>query len=195
MKFIIAFLILTNSFVFASASKSTKCEVELESDDMELHWEAYKLPAPNKTGVKGTLRNLGLKEEYKGESIEKILDGMEFNIDARSVWTRNSMRDAKLVKFFFGKMVGGTYIKGKIIKLHENSMKVLINMNGLSKEAVLKVTRKEQRLVAEGTIDILDWAMDKSLAALNKACFDLHKGKTWSDVSIKLMLSYENNCD
>jgi hypothetical protein len=37
---------------------------------------------------------------------------------------------------------------------------------------------------AQGYIDILDFQGSKALASINKACFDLHKGKTWNDVSI-----------
>jgi hypothetical protein len=37
---------------------------------------------------------------------------------------------------------------------------------------------------AKGTIDHMDFTAGNPLASINKSCFDLHKGKTWSDVSI-----------
>jgi polyisoprenoid-binding protein YceI len=169
--------------------------VEIERDDMELHWEAFKFPGAEKTGVKGTLRNLGLKDEYKGKTLAAIFKDLEFNIDTRSVWTRNSMRDAKLVKFFFSNMIGGTIIKGKTLEFKDNKLKVRLTMNSFSKDITMNVVNKDNRFTATGVIDVLDWGMEKSLSAINKACNDLHKGKTWSDVNIKLTLTYENDCD
>jgi hypothetical protein len=37
---------------------------------------------------------------------------------------------------------------------------------------------------ATGVIDILDFSAGDALSSINKACSDLHEGKTWSDVTI-----------
>lgn len=201
MKILILCLGLALSMnVFSSGGKPSnqsvkKCnKLHIDSDDIELKWTGYKFPGAEKKGVSGTLRNLGIKDEYKGASLKEIFTGMKFNIDARSVWSRNSSRDARLVKFFFGKMIGGTFIKGQILSYTEQEMRVKLNMNGLAKEIALKVEQTQERVTARGVIDILNWGMDKSLEAINKECYKLHKGKTWSDVSLQLSLSYRKDC-
>lgn len=189
--------LFTFALILISVSGFTKdkCSIEIDRDDMELHWEAFKFPGAEKTGVKGTLRNLGLKDEYEGKNLEAIFKDLEFEIDTRSVWTRNSMRDAKLVKFFFSNMIGGTVIKGKTLEYKDNKLKVRLIMNSFSKDITMDVVNKDNRFTATATIDVLNWGMEKSLDAINQACKELHKGKTWSDVNLKLTLTYENDCD
>ncbi|MCB4763942.1 MAG: YceI family protein, partial [Sulfurovum sp.] len=43
---------------------------------------------------------------------------------------------------------------------------------------------EKEEFKAQGNIDLLDFAAGQALASINKACYDLHKGKTWSDISI-----------
>ena len=190
MKFL---LILTILFTLPAFSSDGGCKVSIDSDDIEVKWTGYKFPGKDKAGVSGTLRNLGLEESYSGKSLESILKGLKFNIDSRSVWSRNSMRDARLVKFFFGKM-SSTMITGNIIELKDNKLTLKLIMNGLAKNITLDVVQKANRFEATGVIDILEFGMNKSLAAINKACFDLHKGKTWNDVQIILALTHGKDC-
>ena len=189
-------LLLSSTYsqnVYSSNEANKSCDIKIDSDDIEVHWTGYKFPTERK-GVKGTLRNLGLKDNYKGKSLKSILTGMSFNIDGRSVWSRNSRRDARIVKYFFGKMISGTHIKGKVLEYSKDSLTMLLNMNGMAKEVTLKVTNQENKMTAKGNIDVLEWGMSKSLNAINKECSSLHKGKTWSDVDIKLTLTYEKDC-
>jgi hypothetical protein len=198
--FTILSILLISSLAWSSGSNSTNfnnkknCKVLIEADDIEVKWTGYKFPGADKKGVSGTLRNLGIKDEYKGQSLKEIFTDLEFNIDGRSVWSRNSGRDARLVKFFFGKMIGGTFIKGKILSYEGEIMKMKLNMNGLTKTTSLNVVQTDKRIEAKGVIDILDWGMQKSLNAINQECHELHKGKTWSDVNIHLSLSYRKDC-
>ena len=57
-------------------------------------------------------------------------------------------------------------------------------MNGKTLDIPLSYEYKNRKLSAKGVIDVFDFAMSDELAALNKACFALHEGKTWSDVAI-----------
>jgi len=57
-------------------------------------------------------------------------------------------------------------------------------MNGVTKTVPLKYSFSNGIFDANGVIDILDFSASKALSSINKACFALHKGKTWSDVSI-----------
>lgn len=166
---------------------------ESHSDNINLEWTAYKTPL--KAPVSGKFRNLGITEEkLKGKSIKDLLQGISFNIDTASISTRNTGRDAKIVKFFFQKMAGGINIKGKTLKYEKKVLKTAITMNNKSVIIPLKVTIKDSKIEASGIIDIFDFDMYKSLEGINKACYDLHEGKTWNDVAVKLTISYANTC-
>jgi hypothetical protein len=63
-------------------------------------------------------------------------------------------------------------------------MSVAVTMNGITKNVPMNYTFNKGDLSATGNIDILDFSANKALSSINKACFDLHEGKTWSDVAI-----------
>lgn len=169
------------------------CLYNINSEDIEANWTAFK--TPSKLGVKGRFRDIGLeKKNFKADSIESILSGLKFNINAKSVWTRNSGRDAKLVKYFFMNMKNKSMITGSIKEYDSEDMLLSINMNGVAKEVPMKVTVDKSFLKASGVIDVFDFALNSNLSAINKACDSLHKGKTWNDVQIELKVNFNKTC-
>lgn len=185
-------LLLSLSLFVTNTVLAKDCVFEIEKEDIHLDWEAYK--TPEKVGVKGGIKELGLKEKYKGKDLKSVLEGMEFKIDTTSVRSRNAVRDARIVKFFFGKMVGGFYITGKVKTYTDKKITVTLSMNGLSKEIELTTEHKKGKLIAVGVVDVLNFGMEKSVSELNKACYELHSGKTWSDVMVTLTVEYEKEC-
>lgn len=188
MKNILTVLILLT----VSLNTFGKSCFEASSDNFRLEWTAYKTPL--KAPVSGKFRNLGVNDKIKGKSVKDFLQGITFNIDTASTSTRNTGRDAKIVKFFFQKMAGGINIKGKTLKYEKKVLKVAITMNNKSVIVPLKVEIKDDIIEANGVIDILDFNMTESLAGINKACNELHEGKTWNDVAVKLTIYYTNTC-
>src|SRR5690606_30241289 len=130
----------------------------------------------------GTFKDLGIKEKYIGNNIEKALQGLQFKIDTNSTYTKDSGRDAKIVKFFFG-MLSDKNITGNIVEVDEDELTIAITMNNITKEIPFSYTSENNSLTANGVIDIFDFGMNKGLMALNKACEALHQGKTWNDVA------------
>jgi hypothetical protein len=59
-----------------------------------------------------------------------------------------------------------------------------VTMNSQTKKVPMKYTYSKGEFKASGVIDILDFNAKKALTQINKACYDLHQGKTWSDVKI-----------
>jgi hypothetical protein len=57
-------------------------------------------------------------------------------------------------------------------------------MNGKTLLIPMKYRYIKGDFQAIGTIDLFDFEGNSALASINKSCFDLHKGKTWSDVNI-----------
>lgn len=161
------------------------------SADVEVKWVAFK--TPSKVGVPGWFKSLGLKDFYTGKSYEEVLSGLTFNIDPSSTYTKNTDRDAKIVNFFFGKMVKDK-ISGKIIKATDTEILIELNMNGVVKEVPLALTKKKNTLIATGVMDVYDFNLQDSLKGINKACEQLHLGKTWNDVELELRIKYSKSC-
>lgn len=185
-------IIFALSATFASElNLHNSCSYSQEGD-MVVNFEAYK--TPDKIGVKGTFESVGFKPaKLSGDNLEDIFAGSSVLIDTKSVNSNNEKRDAKLMKFFFGNL-NSEYIKGKITKIQHDKVTndksqsgvfiVNITMNGVSKDVPMKYTYANDVVTAIGTMDILDFNGNKALSSINKACYDLHKGKTWSDVTI-----------
>jgi polyisoprenoid-binding protein YceI len=185
-------LIFAATAIFATQlNLQNSCSYSQEGN-MVVNFEAYK--TPDKIGVKGVFESVDFKPaKLSGDELEDIFVGSSVLIDTKSVNSNNEKRDAKLMKFFFGNLKS-EYIKGKITKMqHDKALNgksksgvfiVNITMNGVSKDVPMKYTYANDVVTAIGTMDILDFNGNKALSSINEACYDLHKGKTWSDVTI-----------
>lgn len=153
---------------------------------------AYKTAA--KIGVGGVFDNVVYTPKApSGKNFREIFVGATLSIDTVSVNSKNKERDDKLVTFFFEKMVDKN-ISAKILDYKPNKrfkgkpktgeFIVEITMNGVTKTVSMNYVFDEGVMKANGVIDILDFSANNALSSINKACYDLHEGKTWSDVAI-----------
>ncbi|HIP02012.1 MAG TPA: YceI family protein, partial [Campylobacterales bacterium] len=134
----------------------------------------------------------------EGKNFKEILVGSSVVVDTSSVNSKNEGRDLKLVNSFF-KLMGDGKITAKIVDMTSNkrvkreprtgTLTVDISMNGVTKSVPMSYTYDKGLMKSEGFIDILDFSGSDALVSINKACFDLHKGKTWSDVAIGFELN------
>lgn len=182
------FIILILSF----NALSEECNYKINSNDIKLVWTAFKTPL--KKGVPGTFDDYGIQKEFSGKSLKDLLTSVKFNINTSSVNTNNKSRDAKIAKFFFGNMAGDK-ISGKFISYSKKVLTVELSMNGVTKEVPMSVTIDKENFEAKGFIDVLDFSLAKSLAGINRACLELHQGKTWSDVVLELSAKLLKSCD
>jgi len=189
--FISLFLLATLSSAEEMGTKGGSCILS-QDGSVSVSWKAYKTPA--KLGVGGIFDNVKYTAVApKGNNFREILVGSSVVIDTSSVNSKNSGRDDKLVKFFFEQM-SSKNITAKIVDIKSNKrergkpktgvMSVAVTMNGVTKNVPMNYIFNKGDLSASGNIDILDFSASKALSAINKACYDLHEGKTWSDVSI-----------
>lgn len=179
--------------LFLTSTSFANCVYSTSADKISFEWEAYK--TLEKAPVKGSFRNLGIELKNQKGSLKEVLDSISFNIDTASVNTKNTGRDANIVKYFFQKMSSGLDITGNLQNYSKNSMSANIKMNGIQKTIELESQLVENTLKSTGVINLLDFKMDSSLESLNKACYDLHKGKTWSDVTVRLNIEIAKKCD
>jgi len=182
-----AALLLAGTLLYAKGG----CTL-VQNDTVDVVWQAYK--TPKKIGVKGKFPSLSYKPAHKeGKNFKTLFEGATVTIDTTKVDTGNSVRDGKLVTFFF-KQMKTPKISGKILsvtpdahtkgKPYTGKLHVTLTMNGKTVDTTLDYHYEKEVFKAQGNIDLMDFAAGTALTSINRACYDLHKGKTWSDVSI-----------
>jgi len=173
------------------AAQKTGC-VLAQKGKVSVDWKAYK--TASKIGVGGVFDDVKYTAIAKeGKNFRSILVGSSVTIDTSSVNSKNEGRDVKLVKFFFEKMAGKN-IDARITNIKADKklkdkprtgiVTLDVKMNNIKKTVPMRYSFSDGVFSAKGVIDILDFSASKALSSINKACYDLHKGKTWSDVSI-----------
>ncbi|WP_457745932.1 YceI family protein [Sulfurimonas sp.] len=175
--------------LMATSMFAAECKYTLKSVDVD--WKAYKTPL--KLGVGGTFDKVSV-EAKEASSQEALLKTASVNIQTSSVNSKNSGRDAKLVKFFFD-VQNVKNITAKVISVAKDVVTVAVSMNGLTKEVPMKLKMSKDEIKANGYIDLADFTMLPSLKNINKACYALHKGKTWQDVAIEFELKTQKSCE
>ena len=164
----------------------------VQPNSMNVDWKAYKTLGKIGVGGKFTAVNY-TPTALEGKDFASILVGSKVDIDTQKIDSGNSGRDETLVKFFFDKMSSGS-IQATIKNIKADkrikdkprtgTVQVMITMNQKSLIIPMKYSYADSKFRAEGTIDILDFDAKSALTSISKSCYDLHKGKTWSDVSI-----------
>lgn len=141
---------------------------------------------------------MSFENAQKATTISEALNGLKFSIPVTSLITNDTIRDAKLKKFFFGTLKNTDAIIGEIKMTDEKSGTVNIMMNGITKKLPINCIINQQMVTIKATIDLNNWQAQIAIEALNNVCLDLHKGpdgisKTWTDVKIEVqtILNYK----
>ena len=164
--------------LFVAVAIFAAAECQLQS----LQWTAFKTPL--KLGVKGTFDKIAF---VKGKN---CLKGAEVIINKHSVDTKNPGRDKTLDSFFFSRLKGD--IRAKIVAVKEKTLDVAVTLNGVTKTIPFAYTKKDGIIEAKGVIDLFDFSGSEALSSINKACFDLHQGKTWNDVELGFTINTQS---
>ena len=192
MKKIALSLLLTFSLAQANCTFS-------QPNAVDVTWKAFKTPL--KKGVGGHFKQVNFNSSVKSaKSLDTLLAGSTVKIEVASVDSKNAGRDVKLLEQFFKKM-SGPDIKAKILSLKRDKdarktgiVTIAVTMNGVSREVPMRYSFSEGVLNANGVIDLVDFKATPALQSINKACFDLHQGKTWSDVNIGFSMKIPATC-
>ena len=161
-----------------------------DASEVNVNFIGYKIKT--KVGVPGTFKKATL-DITNNADFSKFLNSAKVTIDVNSLDTKMKMRDNNITSTLF-KVVNVEEIKAKVVKVTGDDMKgivdVEINMNNTKKVIPMKYTVVDNSLVAQGEIDVLDFAMEESLAAFAKKCKPFHAGKTWSEVTVSFTLPF-----
>lgn len=158
---------------------------EFDPDQVKVQWTGYK--TAKKIGVDGLLPKVTLNAKKAGD-VKAALKTVSFTIDPSKVDSKNPVRDEKIAKFFFGNTLNNGLMTGAVTKLDEEYAYVDLVWNGVKKTIPMQLEVKDQSVIGQGVIDMLDFSASKAWQAIHKACLELHEGKTWSEAAVKVEL-------
>ncbi|GBF51147.1 YceI-like domain protein [Leptospira ryugenii] len=177
-----------------------KCRYQYDPNKTLLEWTAFKFT--EKTGVKGTFKQIKVKKTKQANNILDAVKDLSFEISADSVDSYNPDRDMKIKNLFFGSIQKSGTIKGSFQKISgTDSGNATLSLQFGKKSADFPVTFKiiDNQLEVSGTIDVLALGLANGLQKLNEACLELHKGKDgvsklWPTVDVKVVSKFEPIC-
>jgi hypothetical protein len=112
---------------------------------------------------------------------------VEFEIPVSSIFSNDSIRDFKLVNYFFGIMENTLSLKGKFKNMDNGKGIIDLNMNGISNDLPFDYEIKNDNIIINSIMNVDNWKAQLAIETLNKVCNEKHKAadsisKTWSEV-------------
>lgn len=161
----------------------------IEPKTTTITWTAFK--TSDKIPVKGTFTKLNIEKAKPGSTALEALNGVKFSIPVSSLFTNDTIRDRKLLTYFFNNLTDTNIISGELRTNNENSGELEITMNNTTQTVPVYYIISDQMVTMDAVIDLDNWRAQQALNLLNKACLDLHTGpdgisKTWSEVKISV---------
>lgn len=196
MKKIINFsLIIILSITIFSCAKEKKQEEKLatetsysvDAEKSSVQWIGYK--TTDKVAVKGTFKEINILEMNSGSTAAASLEGLEFEIPVSSIYSKDTIRDGKLKRLFFGVMENTLNLTGKFSVKDESNGNIALSMNGLTKDLPFTYDMSKDTIMINATMDLNIWETQNALASIHEACLELHTGadgvsKTWDEVGL-----------
>jgi len=152
-----------------------------------VQWTGYK--TTDKVAVNGTFQEIKVLNMNSGSTATASLEGLEFEIPVSSIYSKDTIRDGKLKRLFFGVMENTLNLKGKFSIKDASNGNIALSMNGLTKELPFTYEMSKDTILIHAKMDLNIWETQNALASIHEACFELHTGadgvsKTWDEVGI-----------
>jgi hypothetical protein len=183
-----------------NSNSNKKNEIEegysIEPKTTTISWTAFK--TTNKIPVKGTFTKLNIEKTKPAKTALEALNGLKFSIPVSSLFTNDTIRDNKLLKYFFQNLIDTDMISGVLHTNNENSGELEITLNNTTQTVPVYYIISDQMVTMDAVIDLDNWRAQQALNLLNNACLDLHTGpdgvsKTWSEVKISVATYLKHN--
>ncbi|MFD0761024.1 YceI family protein [Lutibacter aestuarii] len=176
--------------------KKEELSYSIATETSTINWTAFK--TTDKVPVKGQFTEFSIENSKKASTPLEALDGIKFKIPVSSLFTKDTIRDGKLKKFFFGVMKNTTFLSGTVHTTNQNTGTVDLNMNGITHTLPITFVLSENNVVINAEMNVDNWQAQEALISLNEACKDLHTGpdgvtKTWSEVKIEVSTNFIQN--
>ena len=197
MKKLVFYLMLLPLFVSIASCENEKKKKDndkievtnfiVDAKNSKINWTAYK--TTDKLPVKGVFDEVTLLMNDPAQNKEDLLKGLEFEIPVGSINSNDSIRDFKLVKFFFEAMENTLSLKGKFTQVENGKGIIDLNMNGISSELPFNYQINDDIISINSTMNLDNWKAQLAIESLNKVCNEKHKAadgisKTWNEVAI-----------
>ena len=196
MKKIINFSLITIiSITLFSCGKEKKQEEKpvmevshsIDADKSSVQWTGYK--TTDKVAVNGTFKEINILKMNSGSTAAASLEGLEFEIPVSSIYSKDTIRDGKLKRLFFGVMENTLNLKGKFSVKDASNGNIALSMNGVTKELPFTYEMSKDTILINATMDLNIWETQNALASIHQACLALHTGpdgvsKTWDEVGL-----------
>ena len=174
-------------------AEKNKSKFSLKRADNEINFIAYK--TTDKVPVGGQFKKVDITLGGEGNSIKEAINNAEFSIPVSSLFTKNSSRDYKIKKFFFGIMDNTKLLSGKLVLENDSIGYANIKMNGITDKVSFLYRIKANTFSMNATMDVTSWNAVEAINSINTVCKELHKGadgvsKTWSEVALNIKSSF-----
>lgn len=177
------------------------CHFTFNPSTTKFEWTAFKFT--EKTAVKGSFADIQVKNDRKqADSILSAMRPSQVTIPAIGIESGHPDRDQKIREYFLGTNPRVQEIKARFFNAKgntEGTVDLQITWNGTIRKIPLRYTIRGAHLVAEGSLDVLDFGMSEGLQKLNSVCSELHKSKDgisklWPTVDVRIESTFTSNC-
>jgi hypothetical protein len=174
-------------------SKKSSAPFAVSNATNDIKFIAYK--TTDKIGVAGWFKKVDVLSGGEGTSVKEAINNTEFSIPISSLMTKDTSRDYKIQKYFFGVMENTKLLSGKLMITDDTTGVAEIKMNGIVKSVSFSYSIVDKTFSMTSTMDVTNWKATQALASLNKICELLHTGadgvsKTWSEVSLNITSTF-----
>lgn len=178
------------------------CKYNYNADETEVLWVAYKYT--QKTGVKGVFDDVQVEGVVEAAHPAEVIANASFSINTSSVNSGDPTRDPKIQNTFFGSMIDGQSLTGKVVSVSgddsKGTIQFMLLMNGIEHSIDGEYTVIDDKMEVKANITVADWNASDAIAALNKVCEDLHKGADgtsilWPEVSLFISTKLNKTCE
>jgi hypothetical protein len=173
--------------------KKSTAAFSLKEAKNQINFTAYK--TSEKIPVGGQFNKVDINSGGEGNSISEAINNTEFSIPVSSIFTKDTSRDFKIKKFFFGIMENTKLLSGKFFIENDSIGYTNIKMNGVTNKVPFSYSIEGRIFTMSATMDVTKWNATEALNSLNTVCKDLHKGadgvsKTWSEVALNIKSTF-----
>lgn len=174
------------------------CDFVYSASNTVIEFGAFK--TTEKVEVKGQFESFDVLNTKVGSTGKEVFNEASFIVYINSLETKDAGRNTRIKENFFNSLITPDSLSGKVLSIEDDSIKISLTMNGISKDVMLGYKEMDGNVELNGTINVLNWNASKGLSALNKACENLHKGadgisKTWADVNLYITSSLKEKCN
>ncbi len=157
--------------------------------DLGVKWTGFK--TEKKAPVSGTFNDIKL-DIKSSDNLSTFLKSSMVTIVSDSLESKNPARNLNMTSTLFSLATSKT-IKGSISDVNEmkKSLTLNVTMNEVTNKVPMMYEIADGKIVAKGTIDILNYDMKSSFMAFARKCGAFHQNKSFSDVGIEFTIPYK----